>query len=103
MLLSRRWLRHSLLLVAPLSPLAAQRGQRAEQHLHDVLTRIVAEQHLPGATAAVSIDGRVVTTAVGLSDTSGYIAMRPMHRVLVGSATKPFFAFVVLSAAAEGK
>jgi len=99
----RRSIAHVLLLVAPLSRVAAQSAQRPEQQLHDALTRIVADQHLIGATAAISIDGRVVTTAVGLSDTARHIAMRPTHRMLVGSATKPFFAYVVLAAAAEGK
>ena len=103
MRIRRRALAHALLLAVPLSRLAAQAGRPSEQVLHDALSRIVAEQHLPGATAAISIDGQVVTTAVGLSDTVKRIAMRPTHRMLVGSATKPFFAFVVLSAAAEGK
>jgi D-alanyl-D-alanine carboxypeptidase len=103
MRIRRRVLAHALLLLAPLSPLAAQAARGAEQRLRDALTRIVADQHLPGATAAISIDGRVVTTAVGLSDSAKHIAMRPTHRMLVGSATKPFFDFVVLSAAAEGR
>lgn len=71
--------------------------------LHDALTRIIADQHLPGGTAAISIGGRVVTTAVGFSDSAKHVAMRPSHRMLVGSAAKPFFTYVVLSAAAEGK
>ena len=100
MLLRRRRLAHAFLFAAPLASVTAQ---RPEQRLHDALTRIVAEQHLPGATAAISIDGRVVTTAVGLSDSAKHIAMRPTHRMLVGSAAKPFFAYVVSSAAAEGK
>jgi D-alanyl-D-alanine carboxypeptidase len=84
-------------------PPSSVAAQSPEQRLHDALTRIVADQHLPGATAAISIGGRVVTTAVGFSDSAKHVAMRPSHRMLVGSAAKPFFAYVVLSAAAEGK
>src|SRR6185369_4103150 len=100
MLLRRRRLAHAFLFAAPL---ASVTEQSPERRLHDALTRIVAEQHLPGATAAISIDGRVVTSAVGFSDSASHIAMRPSHRMLVGSAAKPFFAYVVSSAAAEGK
>ena len=73
-----------------------------EQRLQVALDSAVATQHLPGATAAVSIGGRVTTVAAGFADRERGIAMSVGHRMLVGSATKPFFAFVALSLANEG-
>jgi D-alanyl-D-alanine carboxypeptidase len=86
------------------SSAAARAGAQAttlEARLGAVLDDVIAAQRLPGATAAVSVDGRVVAVARGFADRERRIPMTPSHRMLVGSAGKPFFAFVAVSAAHE--
>ena len=74
-----------------------------DARLRRTLGEIASTQGLAGATAAVSIDGRVTSVATGFADRERGVTMTPRHRMLVGSAGKPFFAFVALSLAAEGK
>jgi len=86
------------------SSAAARAGAQAttlEARLGAVLDDVIAAHRLPGATAAVSVDGRVVAVARGFADRERRIPMTPSHRMLVGSAGKPFFAFVAVSAAHE--
>lgn len=81
----------------------AANAPQLEKQLQKTVSDLVTTQGLPGATAAISIDGKVITVAAGYADREHHTRMKPDNRMLVGSATKPFFAFVVLSLAAEGK
>jgi D-alanyl-D-alanine carboxypeptidase len=83
--------------------LAGAQGSTLQARLQRVVDSVVAGQGLPGATAAVSIDGRVITVAAGMADRERGLAMTPEHRMLVGSAGKPFFAYIALSLAREGR
>ena len=74
-----------------------------ETRLQHLLDSLAAAQGVAGATAAVSIDGNVTAVATGFADRERNALMTLSDRMLVGSAGKPFFAFVVLSLVAEGK
>ena len=98
-------MRYALLLAFALwrVPESNAQPRSLDSVLRRTLASIVVSQALPGATAAVSIDGHVISVAAGMADRDRQIAMTPAHRMLVGSAGKPFFAFVALSLAADGK
>src|SRR4051812_28727942 len=102
-LTSRRIVFALFAVAAAARPAAQEQRLSFEARLRHALTDIVSAEGLPGATAAVSIGGKVTTVAVGFADRERRVPMTPEHRMLVGSAGKPFFAFIVLTAVAEGK
>jgi D-alanyl-D-alanine carboxypeptidase len=81
----------------------AGEGSSLESRLGDALARIVAEQRLIGATAALSIDGQVTTVAAGASDRERGVPMQPVDRMLAGSVGKSFVAATTIGLALEGR
>ena len=84
------------------SPLTL-RGQDLRRELGSALQRIVVAQELPGATAAVSVDGRVIRVAAGQADRERGRTMPLDARMPVGSAGKTFFAALTVRLAREDR
>ena len=74
------------------------------QKLTDTLEVIIAEQDIPGATAACVLpDGQLISTAAGLADREKQSLMAPGARMLLGSVGKVFVSAVFLQLVDEGK
>jgi D-alanyl-D-alanine carboxypeptidase len=68
------------------------------------LDSLHAAGSFPGAVAGVALpDGRVISVAVGESDTSSHTRMRPSDLMLAGSTGKTFFGAVALQLVSEGR
>ncbi len=78
---------------------AALRGR-----LRSALTAMHAAADFPGATAAVTLaDGTTLALAVGYSDSTRRVVMRPSDRMLQGSVGKTYFAAVAMQLVSEGE
>jgi D-alanyl-D-alanine carboxypeptidase len=99
---SRRW-RCAVAACVLAAGSAPAQAPSLDASLRQTLADLATTQGFAGATAAVSIDGHVTSVAVGYADRERNVLMTPAHRMMMGSAAKPFFAFVALSLAAEGK
>jgi len=105
------WLLVAPLLALPLAPAAAagraDRGGAATPPATDALAAVLrplSALTTAGATAAVYFDGRLVwQDAYGFADVANRGRMTGEHRVLVGSLSKQFTAWLILQAAAEGR
>ena len=75
--------------------------QSLEARLERVLRRIVSEQRLPGATAAVFVNGQVVTVAAGSSNRDSRKPMQPRDRMPAGSVGKTFVAATAVALSLE--
>ncbi|MEZ5041361.1 MAG: serine hydrolase domain-containing protein [Saprospiraceae bacterium] len=72
--------------------------------LQDTLNRIIEEQAIPGATAAIVLpDGQLISLAAGYSDKEEQLAMPLGAQMLLGSVGKIFVSAVVLQLVDEGK
>jgi len=99
------------LLVLPLGPAAAAAraapgGARTPPDTAALaaLLRPLSALTTAGATAAVYFDGRPVwQDAYGFADVANRVRMTGEHRVLVGSISKQFTAWLTLQAAADGR
>lgn len=91
------------MLLAPLSATISAQDLGADS-LRARLESYRAASQIPGAVlAAVFADGRVVSVAVGMSDTSLRTPMRPDHRLLLGSVGKTYVSAVALQLVREGR
>jgi D-alanyl-D-alanine carboxypeptidase len=87
---------------APLQP-ARVDTRTLQTRLDSVLTRIVAEQRLPGATAAVFVNGQIVTVAAGFANRDTRKPMQPRDRMPAGSVGKTFVAAMAVALSLEGR
>ncbi len=96
---ARRWLARALLAMLAFASAPACATTTLDQDL----ARLLAEEQLAGAVYA-TIDGETtILAAAGLADVSHNVAMRPDHRVQVGSIAKVVTALGVLRLATQGR
>ncbi len=94
------------LATAPKSPTkeaAAADTRPLQARLESVLKAIVSEQRLPGATAAVFVDGQAVTVAAGFANRDTRKPMQPRDRMPAGSVGKTFVAAMAVALSLEGR
>ncbi len=90
-------------IVVLLAALTAPHAMAQPTSLDDVLTRVVAEDHLPGAVAVVLDDGVVTRHSAGTSDIATGAGFVPDTHVRMGSLSKMFVAAAVLQLVGEGR
>ena len=72
--------------------------------LDSTLQAIYEGASFPGATAAVALpNGSTLALAVGYSDSTRHVAMRPQDRMLQGSVGKTYYAAVAMQLVGEGR
>jgi D-alanyl-D-alanine carboxypeptidase len=74
----------------------------AAKRLQGTLDRVRREQRIPGAAAAVVIDGCLWVGASGLADVRTGAPVRPATLFAIASVTKPLIAALVLALADDG-
>ncbi len=83
--------------------LASADATALSAELDSTLHAIYDAGSFPGATAAVALpDGSTLALAVGYSDSTRRVAMRPEDRMLQGSVGKTYYAAVAMQLVAEG-
>jgi D-alanyl-D-alanine carboxypeptidase len=91
------------------SPLFGQAVASADftalrNELDSTLQAIYDAANFPGATAAVAMpDGSTLALAVGYSDSTRHVRMRPEDRMLQGSVGKTYYAAVAMQLVGEGR
>jgi D-alanyl-D-alanine carboxypeptidase len=83
--------------------LVAKLSRRENAHLNtyadalrDALRSFIAQEHLPGGTAAAVLDGRLISVAAGYADVEAQECMRPESIMPCGSVGKTFLAAMLL-------
>ena len=77
---------------------------KAIKRCNKLIRNAMVENGVPGATAAISINGHVVyNKAFGLSDVENNVACRPENVMRIASISKPLTAVAALQLVEEGK
>ncbi|WP_246125251.1 serine hydrolase domain-containing protein [Exilibacterium tricleocarpae] len=97
-------IRHLLILLSLCGQSAALSAQSLPRQLDDLMSRLLREHDVPGATLAVTKDGRLVyAKGFGYADSEAREAMRPQHLFRIGSVSKPIAAVAVLKLVEQGR
>jgi N-acyl-D-amino-acid deacylase len=85
------------------SPITGKPVQRL-QHLDALMLSILRDHHVPGASLAIAVDGRLVFAhGYGWADVENKKPVRPSSRFNLASCSKPITAAAVLKLVDQGK